>query len=159
MTDGPTVERASRSRRSSLLYVLTVVAGNRQLRRVEFAFATFNCGEWASWIAMLVYAYAQGGVTETGIVATVLLVPAAAFSPVIATVGERFPPGKVLLAGYVAQGLSSAVVVVALFEDAHSRNLITFSHRRPARSRFPLQALTSVSSIVARRSPLLGERV
>lgn len=144
VTDGPTVERASRSRRSSLLYVLTVVAGNRQLRRVELAFATFNCGEWASWIAMLVYAYAQGGVTETGIVATVLLVPAAAFSPVIATVGERFPPGKVLLAGYVAQGLSSAVVAVALFGDAHPLTVygllvvpaVAFTMTRPTQSAF-----------------------
>ena len=67
VSDGHTVEHASPSRRSSMLYVLTVVAGNRPLRRVELAFATFNCGEWAAWIAMLVYAYAQGGVTETEI--------------------------------------------------------------------------------------------
>ena len=39
---------------------------------------------------MLVYAYAQGGVTESGIVATVLLMPAAAFAPAIAAVGERY---------------------------------------------------------------------
>ena len=66
---------------SSLVYILKVVAGNRQLRRVELAYATFDCGEWATWIAMLVYAYAQGGVTESGVVATVLLVPAAALLP------------------------------------------------------------------------------
>ena len=111
-------ERRIGSRRSSLLYVLRVVGGNRRLRRVELAYAAFNCGEWASWIAMLVYAYAQGGVTATGIVATVLLVPAAAFAPVIATVGERYPPGRLLLAGYVAQALTSAVVAAALFADA-----------------------------------------
>ena len=88
MADG-SAERAGSHPGSSLLYILKVVAGNRQLRRVELAFAAFNCGEWASWIAMLVYAYAQGGVTESGIVAAVLLVPAAAFRTVMAAVGER----------------------------------------------------------------------
>ena len=101
--------------RSSLVFVLSVVAGNRQLRRVELAFVTFNCGEWAAWLAMLVYAYAQGGVTESGIVATVVLIPAAAFAPVMAAVGERHAPGNALVAGYLAQALSCAVVAVALF--------------------------------------------
>jgi hypothetical protein len=59
VTDGR-VEGASLRRRSSMGFVLTVVWGNRRLRRFELAFATFNCGEWAWWMAMLVYAYAQG---------------------------------------------------------------------------------------------------
>jgi MFS family permease len=141
---GSAVEPASPTRRSSLLYVFRVVAGNRQLRRVELAFATFNCGEWASWIAMLVYAYAQGGVTETGIVATVLLIPAAAFAPVIAAVGDRYPPGKLLLAGYVAQALTCAAVGVALFVDAPPLVVyallvgpsVSFTMTRPTQSAF-----------------------
>ena len=49
---------------------------------MQAAFATHNCGEYGGWVAMLVYAYAQGGVTESGIVATVMLIPAAVFAPV-----------------------------------------------------------------------------
>ncbi len=58
---------------------------------------------------MLVYAYAQGGVTESGIVATVVLIPAAAFAPVMAAVGERHASGNALVAGYLAQAPRSAL--------------------------------------------------
>lgn len=145
--DGVTDGRAARlgpRRRSSLLFVLALVWRNRELRRVELAFATFNCGEWASWIAMLVYAYARGGVTESGILATVLLVPAAAFPPVMAAVGERYDLGKVLLAGYLAQGVTCAVVAVALFAGAHPLIVyvlllgpsLAFTMTRPTQSAF-----------------------
>ena len=143
MTDG-SAEHAGSHLGSSLVYILKVVARNRQLRRVELAYATFNCGEWASWIAMLVYAYAQGGVTESGILATVLLVPAAAFSPVMAAVGERHQPGKMLLAGYLAQAVTCAVVAVALFGGAHPLIVyvlllgpsLAFTMTRPTQSAF-----------------------
>src|SRR5262249_28761327 len=61
------------------------------------------CAEWATWVAMLVYAYSKGGVTESGIVATAMLLPAAVLAPVAAAVGERFAPGRSLLAGYLLQ--------------------------------------------------------
>lgn len=100
------------------LRVLRVVSANRQLRRVELAFLTFNSGEWATWIAMLVYAYAQGGATESGVVAAVLLVPAALLAPVVAAFGERHPPGRALLAGYAAQATTCFAVAAALFAGA-----------------------------------------
>ena len=79
-----------------MLDVLGVVGRNRDLRRVQLAYATFNSGEWATWIAMLVYAYSRGGVTESGLVAAGMLVPAALLAPVVAALGERFPPGQAL---------------------------------------------------------------
>lgn len=104
---------------ASIVHVLRTVAGNRDLRRVELAFVTFNSAEWASWLAVLVYAYAQGGVTESGVVATVMLVPAAALAPVLAVVMERFAPGKALLAAYVAQATTCAAVAAALLAHEH----------------------------------------
>src|SRR3954447_11346730 len=95
---------------TSALQVLGVVARNPQLRRVELAYATFNSGEWATWIAMLVYAYANGGVTASGLVATGMLVPAALLAPVGAWIGEQFARGRALVAGYALQATTCAVV-------------------------------------------------
>ena len=103
---------------SSILSVLGAVARNPALRRVELAFVTFNSGEWATWIAMLVYAYSRGGVTESGLVACGMLVPAAVLAPVLAALGERYPPGRALVVGYVAQAVTCSAVAVALVTHA-----------------------------------------
>jgi MFS family permease len=143
-TGARAADRLSLRHRSSLFFVLTVVWRNRRLRRIELAFATFSGGEWAWWIAMLVYAYSQGGVTESGIVATVLLIPAAVFPPAMSVLGERYALGSVLLAGYVAQALSCAAVAVALFADARPLIVyvlllgpaVAFTVTRPTQSSF-----------------------
>ena len=131
-------------RRSPLLHVVLTVAQNPHLRRVELAFATFNCGEYATWIAMLVYAYARGGIVEAGFVATAVLIPAAAFPPFMARVGERYSQGRVLLAGYVAQALTCAAVAIAMFADADRLVVyallvgpaVAFTMTRPTQSSF-----------------------
>jgi hypothetical protein len=94
--------------------VLRIVGRNRDLRRVELAFATFNAAEWGSWLAMLVYAYAHGGVAAAGVLATAMLVPAAVCAPRLAAFAERYPPGRVLVAGYLGQAASCAVVAAAM---------------------------------------------
>ena len=128
----------------SILDVVGVVARNRELRRVELAFATFNGGEWATWIAMLVFAYARGGVTESGIVAAGMLVPAAVLAPVAAALGERRPPGKALLAGYVLQASSCLTAGTALYAGAPALvvygllavTAVAFTMTRPTQAAF-----------------------
>ncbi len=107
-----------------ILQVLRVVWRNRELRGVSVAYLAFNVAEWATWLAMLVYAYGHGGVTAAGVLATVLLIPAAVCAPLVASLGERIGTGAALVAGYVAQAASSALVAVVML--AHARPIIVF---------------------------------
>lgn len=107
-------------RSGAIVRVLRIVARNEELRWVELAFASFNVAEWGTWLAMLVYAYANGGVTAAGILATAMLVPAAVCAPPLAAFAERHPPGRVLVAGYIGQAAACATVAVAMLAEAPS---------------------------------------
>ncbi len=87
---------------------LTAILRNRDLRRVEAAFALFVAAELGSWVAILVYAYRQGGATETGIVAAVQLVPAGILAPLVGGLADRLPGVAALVGGYAVQSLTMA---------------------------------------------------
>jgi hypothetical protein len=93
---------------------------NPSIRRVVVAFATFNFAEWATWVAVLIYAFGRGGATEAGIVAFTMLVPAALVAPVVASVGGRVRRERMLLAAYVVQAVVMLAGAVALIAEASS---------------------------------------
>ena len=74
---------------------LTAVRGvfsNRDIRRVEFAFAGSVIGSYAYLVAVTVYAYHHGGATAVGVFTFARLGVAAVVAPVAASIGDRYPP-------------------------------------------------------------------
>ena len=97
--------------------VLTV-ARDGTLARIQIAYLGFNMAEYATWIAILVYAYGLGGSSTAALVAMIQLVPSGIVAPFAAYAGDRYPRDRVLVAGYVWQGLSLGATAVALFLEA-----------------------------------------
>lgn len=97
---------------------VAVVAGavgrNRPLLRLISAYGLFVVAEYASWLAVLVFAFRRGGATESGLVAVAQLLPAAAAAPSIAAFADRSSPARLLLVGFLAQATAMAVAAAAM---------------------------------------------
>ncbi len=101
--------------RFGTLAVVRTVLADTVLRRVLLGYAGFSIGEQASWLALMLYAYQQGGIAETGAVASALLVPAALGAPFIAVLPDRVPRLGVLTVGFaLTAGLELAVAITML---------------------------------------------
>jgi MFS family permease len=94
------------------------VFGNPDLRRVELAFVGFTASEWATWIAILVFAYQVGGAAAAGAIGVIQLIPAAVFAPFASVLGDRYRRERVLLASYIIQALTTGAMAAALFLGA-----------------------------------------
>lgn len=100
------------------LAVVARVAREPTLARIELAYLGYNMAEHATWVAALVYAYGLGGAAGAGLVAMIMLLPAAAVAPFAAYAGDRFRHDRVLLAGYMIQAATFAATALALYADA-----------------------------------------
>ena len=98
--------------------VAQLVLANRPLLRVVVAFFCFTLGDWARWLAILVYAFERGGATEAGLVSLLQLVPAAVVAPLAANIGDRFSRERMLQLAYGSQAVALAATATALLADA-----------------------------------------
>lgn len=94
------------------------VARNPALRRVELAYLGFSLTEWAIWVAVLVFAYGNGGAGEVALVAVLQLAPAAVMAPLAASFGDRYPRERVLLTAYLLQAAVAAAMALSLLANA-----------------------------------------
>lgn len=92
------------------------------LRAVVGAYALFIASEYSAWIAILVWAYDQGGSLAAGVIALAQLVPAALAAPIVASVADRRSPAAVLLGGFALQ--TAALAATAGAVAAHSTVLV-----------------------------------
>ena len=98
--------------------IVSAVARDPRMARIELAFFGFGMSEYGTWIAILVYAYDRGGATAAGLVAAIQLVPAGLVAPFGAFAGDRFARDRVLFVSYLAQAVALGVVAIALSADA-----------------------------------------
>jgi MFS family permease len=94
--------------------VVWAVLRNPALRRVELAYLLFSAALFGSYIAILVYAYEASGPNAVGVVALAMLLPSAVVAPFAASLADRFPRERVLLAGYVVQAVAYAITAAGM---------------------------------------------
>jgi MFS family permease len=119
VNEGPfTLDTGKFRRLSPQLRAMAEVLRNPDLRRLELALVGFHLAEWATWVAILVFAFDVGGTAAVGLVALIQLVPAAILAPFAAIVGDRFPRRRVLALGYLVQAGAMVATAAALFTSA-----------------------------------------
>ncbi|HEX4941457.1 MAG TPA: MFS transporter [Actinomycetota bacterium] len=82
------------------------------------AYLAFTITEWAAFIALIVYAYKDGGSVMVGLVSLLQLIPAALIAPVGSVLGDRHRRERVLLYSYASLTATTTLAAIALLTDA-----------------------------------------
>jgi MFS family permease len=94
------------------------VFANPGLRRLQLAWAGSLLGTWAYGVAVVVFAFEQGGATAVGIVGLARWLAAAVASPFAALLGDRFDRRAVMVASDLARAALVGCAAVAVYTDA-----------------------------------------
>ena len=94
------------------------VFANPALRRVELAWAASIFGTWAYGIAVVVYAFEQGGATAVGVVGLARWLSAAAVSPFAALLGDRYDKRLVMVSSDLARVVLIGAAAAAVYTDS-----------------------------------------
>jgi MFS family permease len=97
---------------------LREVFRNRALRQLQLAWAGSIIGSWAYTVALVVYAYDQGGASAVALVAVIRWVPAAIASPFAAILGDRYPRVRVMLGADLLRASALAAMAACVVTDA-----------------------------------------
>jgi MFS family permease len=107
-----------RARISDSVSAFAAVFTNRDLRRVELAFAGSELGKWLYIIALAVFAYDEGGAAAVGLVALIRTVPAAVGAPFTSLLADRYDRARVMLVATLVRVLTMGAAAAVAFFDA-----------------------------------------
>ncbi len=82
------------------------------------AYLAFTITEWAAFIALIVYAYHDGGSVMVGLVSLLQLIPAAILAPIGSVLGDRHRRERVLIFAYASLAATTALAALALLTEA-----------------------------------------
>ena len=91
---------------------------NPDLARAQLALLAFSICEWASFIALMVFAFAHGGTGAVGIISLVQLIPAAVIAPLGSVLGDRYRRERVYLLAEASMALACALAAAAALVQA-----------------------------------------
>jgi MFS family permease len=91
---------------------------NRGLRRLQLAWAGSIIGSWAYTVALVVFAFEQGGASAVGLVGLVRWLPSAFASPLAAILGDRFPRVRVMLVTDLLRAAALGAMAACVVTDA-----------------------------------------
>lgn len=90
---------------------------NRGLRRLELAWAGSIIGTWAYAIAVVVYAYEQGGARAVGVVGLVRWFAAGVASPFASLLGDRYDRRWVMLGSDLVRAALIGIAAFVVYSD------------------------------------------
>jgi MFS family permease len=91
---------------------------NPSLRRLQLAWIGSSVGTWGYVIALMVYAYRQGGPAAVGLVGLIRWFPAAIAAPFGGMLGDRFPRLRVMVLSDLVRAAAMAAAAVAIAVDS-----------------------------------------
>jgi MFS family permease len=91
---------------------------NPRLRRLQLAWIGSSVGTWGYVVALMVYAYKQGGPGAVGLVGLIRWFPAAVAAPFGGMVGDRFPRLRVMVVSDVIRAAALGAAAAAIVIDA-----------------------------------------
>src|SRR5918992_4168322 len=115
--DAPQVRSALRDRFGDAARSFGRVFRNRNIRRLETAWAVSIFTYWAYGIALAVFAYQEGGAAAVGLAGLVRFIPSAIASPFAAMLADRYRRERVLLVAELLRAGLVALTVVVVVAD------------------------------------------
>lgn len=91
---------------------------NPDLARAQIALLAFSICEWASFIALMVFAFGHGGTGAVGVISLVQLIPAAVIAPLGSVLGDRYRRERVYLLAEASMAIACALAAAAALLDA-----------------------------------------